>query len=121
MDLGVPLVTRIYRTPASVVDVVRELDQSCSVILCTGRVPFALASAAISPRAHLEYVSHEGVDLLRVVARLLMHPHVSADRLRVSLDGIETTLAEEIFVDIGLGAGAVRTIPLVLRRSRHRS
>lgn len=117
MDLGVPLLTRVYRTPASAVDIVRELDQSCSVILCTGRVPFALASAALSPRAHLEYVSHEGADLLRVVARLLMRPKMSADRLRVSLDGIETALAEEIFVEVGLGADAVRTIPLVLRDS----
>ncbi|MQA81998.1 MAG: hypothetical protein GEV10_26590 [Streptosporangiales bacterium] len=117
MSLSVPLAPRPYRTPGSVVDLAAELDETCSVILFTGRVPFALASSVLRPRSHLEYIPHEGADLLRVVARLLMSSTLDAGEFRVSLDSIETALAREVCADVGVGADGIRTIPLVLRDS----
>lgn len=112
-ELDVPLLTRTYRTPKSVVDLARELDESCSVILFTGRVPFALAGAALTTRARLEYIPHEGLDLMRVLAQLLVDPQVSTP-LRISLDSIDPVVAEEVFLDVGVGLDHFRSIPLVL-------
>lgn len=113
MRLDVPLLPRWYREPGDVVELTRELDAACSVLLYTGRVPFALAGGALTTNARLEYIPHEGIDLMRVLARLLFDSQRS-EPPRVSLDSIDTVVAEEIFLELGLGRDRLRSIPLVL-------
>lgn len=114
MAIDIPLVTRVYDDPSAATDLVRELDQSCSVILFTGRVPFAISSAALSAHARLEYIPHEGVDLMRVVARMLIDRPGEAPP-RVSVDSVDADVAREIFAELGFPDAEIHAIPLVLQ------
>jgi hypothetical protein len=102
LELGEPLVTRPYESPEDAVRLAAELDVVSDVILFTGRLPYLIASASGTYRARLQYVPHEGTDLYRTLAGILLESDGGLPRL--SLDSIDADIVGETFADLGLKA-----------------
>lgn len=107
------LVARPYTRARDSVALAQELDQTCSVILLTGRVPYELVDAA-HINAELQYISHSGADLYRCIARILIERDGKLPR--VSLDSIDESVAADTFADLELPQP--RTAGHLLTRSR---
>jgi len=100
LKLDEPLLARAYEAPEDAVRLAAELDLVSDIILFTGRLPYLVASASGSHRARLQYVPHEGTDLYRTLARILLESESGLPRL--SLDSIDPAVVEETFADLGL-------------------
>jgi hypothetical protein len=116
LELGEPLVTRTYEAPEEALQLAEELDLVSDVILFTGRLPYLIALASGSHRARLQYVPHEGTDLYRTLAGILLESKRGLPRL--SLDSIDPELVGETFADLGLDPPEhVLELPLPGKRS----
>jgi len=116
LELSVPLIARPYESPDEAAGLAQELDLSSDVILFTGRLPYLIASASGTHRARLQYVPHEGTDLYRTLARILLESGTGLPRL--SLDSIDPEIVGETFADLGLPAPEhVLELPLPEERS----
>lgn len=94
------IVTRVYSDPQDAVDLARELDSVCDVILFTGRLPYSLVAARPEPwRAELRFIPHTGTDLYRTLVRVLMKHR--GELPRTSIDTIDGRWVAEIFTEIG--------------------
>ncbi|MCX4471899.1 hypothetical protein C5N14_26455 [Micromonospora sp. MW-13] len=90
--------TRVYTRPEQAPELARELDEVCQVLLFTGRIPYAFASAAGELRAEIDYVPHAGIDLYRTLSRMLL---ATGGKLpRVSVDTIDAETVRETYHDI---------------------
>jgi hypothetical protein len=102
LELAEPLVTRAYESPEDAGRLADELDLVSDVILFTGRLPYLIVSSTGSHRARLQYVPHEGTDLYRTLARILLDAGRGLPSL--SLDSIAADVVKETFADLGLEA-----------------
>jgi len=102
LALDEPLVMRSYTSPEQAVRLADELDVISDVILFTGRLPYLVAAASGTYRARLQYVPHEGTDLYRTLARILLGSRTGLPR--ISLDSIDPEIVGETFADLGLAA-----------------
>lgn len=94
------IVTRAYGSIGEAVQLAREIDHLCHVILFTGRVPFALTARQGGVRAQLTFVPHTGVDLYPALLGLTKANRGALPEF--SLDTIERSAVAEVFEDIGL-------------------
>jgi len=116
LELDEPLVTRTYQAPEEALELANELDVVSHVVLFTGRLPYLIALASGSLRARLQYVPHEGTDLYRTLAGILLESGRGLPRL--SLDSIDPELVGETFADLGLDPPEhVLELPLPGKRS----
>jgi hypothetical protein len=102
MALAEGLITRAYQDPEDAAQAATEIARACSVILFTGRVPFALARARLELAAFTDYVPHSGVDLYRTLVVLLRRFH--GELPRMSIDTIDGAVVRENFDEVGLPA-----------------
>jgi hypothetical protein len=102
MALTEGLVTRAYTGPEDAPRAALDIAQVCSVILFTGRVPYALARARLDQAMVSDYVPHSGVDLYRTLVVLLRRFDGKLPRL--SIDTIDGDVVRENFDEIGLPA-----------------
>lgn len=96
------LIPRAYKSTRDAVVLARDIEPLCSVILFTGRVPFLLAAAAGNLSTRSEYIPHEGTDLYRAIASLLLMPGHHGQLPRASFDSIEASQVLEAFQELGL-------------------
>jgi hypothetical protein len=96
------LIPRSYDTPKEAIGLAQELRLLCSVLLFTGRVPFVMASAAGSGARRTDYIPHEGTDLYRAIAGLLLVPAHRGRLPRLTFDSIEAAQVSEAFRELGL-------------------
>jgi hypothetical protein len=116
LDLDEPLVTRPYTSLEEAAELAAELDAVSDVILFTGRLPYLIAEAAGSYRARLQYVPHEGTDLYRTLAGILLESGSGLPQL--SLDSIDPGVVGETFADLGLDPPQhILDLPLPDRRA----
>lgn len=99
MELDAPLVARAYDTAEDAIALADELDLLSEVILFSGRLPYLVATARGAYRARLQYMPHEGTDLYRTLARILLD---RKELPRISLDSIDPKVVGETFADLGL-------------------
>ncbi len=93
--------TRTYTTPVESINLARELDGFCDVILFTGRLPYAMAMREKSPwTASLQYIPHTGLDLYNTLVRILLHSKGVIPRM--SIDTIDDNWVAETFNEIEL-------------------
>jgi len=100
MALAEGLITRSYRNPEHAAQAAAEISRACSVILFTGRVPFALTQARLELATFSDYVPHSGVDLYRTLVVLLRRFH--GELPRVSIDTIDGDVVRENFDEVGV-------------------
>lgn len=113
MNFTVPIRGRHYESIEEAAGIAEELAATCSLILFSGRAPYLLARASHRLEGvHLDYVSHEGVDLMREVARLLIDSQPMGRTIQLSLDSIPKLDAQEVLADLGMPAESVHTIEL---------
>lgn len=92
------VMARAYTDPQQAVELARELDELCQVLLFTGRIPFAFAEARSDLRSDVDFIPHGGIDLYRVLARMLI---AGAGKLPVvSVDTIDAATVQETYHDI---------------------
>lgn len=92
------VMARAYTDPQQAVELARELDELCQVLLFTGRIPFAFAEARADLRSNVDFIPHGGIDLYRALARMLI---AGSGRLPVvSVDTIDTATVQETYRDI---------------------
>lgn len=96
------LAVRAYRQIEQTVELARELDHACNVLLFTGRVPYALARRAGNLRAVLDFIPHSGVDLYRTLVQILRQRRGVIPEL--SIDTIEPSEVAQSFEDLDLPA-----------------
>ncbi|CAN5632374.1 transcriptional regulator [soil metagenome] len=94
------VIGRVYETLEGAPELARELDRVCQVLLFTGRIPYALGVRVGDLRAALQYVPHSGADLYAAIVHLLRERGCRLPRL--SLDTIESAIAQEAFEDMDL-------------------
>lgn len=95
------LVTRSYSRPEASLELTREIESLCDVILFTGRLPYAMAfkdSQSWHPK--LQFIPHTGTDLYRTLARILRENNGIMPR--TSIDTIDANWVAETFGEIGL-------------------
>jgi hypothetical protein len=102
MRLDSAMVARSYKTAEEAIELAQELRPLCSVLLFTGRVPFAIAAAAGSGALRTDYIPHEGTDLYRAIAGLLLAPAHRGRLPRLSFDSIDAAQVSEAFQELGL-------------------
>ncbi len=102
MQIEEVLLLRSYDDPEQAVGLARHLESLCSVLLFTGRVPFVMAAAQGSWSARTFYIPHEGTDLFRAIATLLLTPDHRGRLPRVSIDSIEPWQVNEAYLELGL-------------------
>ena len=96
------VVARSYETAEEAPDLAQELDRICTVLLFTGRFPYARASRRGGLRSTLLYVEQSGADLYGAIVRLLRDNDCQLPR--ISIDTIEPELLSEAFENVGLKA-----------------
>jgi len=96
------LTSRAYARPEQAPELARELDELCQVLLFTGRIPHALATAAGDLRAEVDYIRHGGIDLYRTLSRMLLA--TGGQLPTVSVDTIEAGVVRETYHDIEVPA-----------------
>lgn len=102
MELAEGLITRAYTSPEDAPAFAQEIDRACSVILFTGRVPFALTQSRVDLTAVSHYIPHAGVDLYRSLVVILRQ--FAGELPRVSIDTIDGAVVRENFDEVGLAA-----------------
>jgi hypothetical protein len=107
LELGDLLLTRVYEEPAEAVDLALELDDACGVLLFTGWVPYRLALRSDSLRARLQHIPHDGTDLFRTLAALLMK---SPTVPRFSVDSMLEAGVQEALEDLDISATVATTL-----------
>jgi hypothetical protein len=100
MALAESVITRAYRNPEDAPAAASEIARACSIILFTGRVPFALARARLELATASDYIPHSGVDLYRTLVVLLRR--FDGKLPRVSIDTIGGSVVRENFDEIGV-------------------
>lgn len=100
MSLAEAIIVRAYGTPEDAPALAAEIDPACSVILFTGRVPYALTRARMELTALSDYIPHSGVDLYRTLVLLLRR--YAGELPRVSIDTIDGDVVRENFDEVGL-------------------
>lgn len=99
MGIAQQVIPRAYEVPDQAPRLATQVDPVCQVILFTGRVPYSIARAAGSLRAHLDFVPHAGIDLYRSLVLLL---RAYGGRLpELSIDTIEPDIIAEVWRDLG--------------------
>lgn len=101
-------VARSYRQVEEAVTLAAELDQTCQVLLFTGRVPFEL-NKGLTLNAELQYISHSGADLYRAIAQVLL-TH-GGTMPTASVDSIDAETATGTFDDLMLPIPATAPLP----------
>lgn len=102
------IVARQYQHVDEAESIARELDQTCQVLLFTGRVPYELIRNT-DVTAELQYISHSGADLYRCIAHVLLTRH--GEMPRASVDSIDQETAEDTFHDLDLPVPATAPLP----------
>lgn len=102
------IVARPYRHAEEAATLARELDQTCQVLLFTGRVPYELMRG-VDLNAELQYISHSGADLYRCIAQVLL---THGGRMpTASVDSIDAETADGTFEDLELPVPATAPLP----------
>lgn len=102
------IIARPYRHADEAAAAARELDQTCQVLLFTGRVPYELIRG-VALTAELQYISHSGADLYRCIAHVLL---TNDGRMpAATVDSIDRETAESTFEDLDLPAPACAPLP----------
>jgi hypothetical protein len=95
------LVTRAYTNPEVSLELTREIENHCDLVLFTGRLPYALAlkdSHQWGPK--LQYIPHTGTDLFHTIIRVLL---ANQGRMpKVSIDIISEQWIKETFDEVEL-------------------
>ena len=99
MRLSESLIVRSYEHLQEAPAIASEIDPTCTVILFTGRVPYALTHARVRLTALSDYIPHSGVDLYRALV-VLAREHGGAIP-RLSIDTIDDAVITENFAEIG--------------------
>lgn len=102
------IVARPYRHAEEAAALARELDQTCQVLLFTGRVPYELMRDE-DLTAELQYISHSGADLYRCIAQVLRSHEGRMPT--ASVDSIDAETADDTFDDLSLPAPATAPLP----------
>src|SRR4029079_8127111 len=100
MALDEILVCRSYTRPEDAPALAAEIDEACSVIVFTGRAPFALPRAQAELTSATDYVPHSGVDLYRTL--VVLARRYEGRLPRVSIDTIAIEVVRENFDEAGL-------------------
>jgi hypothetical protein len=102
IDLQPLLIPRSYRHAEQATAIARDIEGLCSVILFTGRVPYVMAAASGKLTVRTAYIPHEGTDLYRAIAGILLSPNHRGKLPRASFDSIEALQVSEAFQELGL-------------------
>lgn len=92
--------TRVYTRPEQAVELARQIDDVCQVLLFTGRIPYAFVRHAGQLNAAVDFMPHSGIDLYRILARLLTV--YKGELPSVSVDTVEASIVRETFRDIDM-------------------
>ncbi|MGE4249306.1 MAG: hypothetical protein AB7F09_07950 [Parvibaculaceae bacterium] len=111
LDLEPHLIVRTYESARDAITLAKEIEALCSVILFTGRIPYLHAAVAGSLDIRTEYIPHEGTDLFRAIASVLLLPQFAGRLPKVSFDSIDAAQISEAFQELGL-APPQHIIPL---------
>ncbi|MPZ51833.1 MAG: hypothetical protein GEU79_03725 [Acidimicrobiia bacterium] len=93
---------RAYSDIGEAVDLARELDEVCRVLLFTGLAPYSLASKESGWRSVLEYLPHSTVDLYRTLVEVIRDHQ--GDLPKLAIDTIELDEVVAAFGDLDLPA-----------------
>lgn len=102
LGLAGRVIGQAYTTPDQAPALARQLDPLCGVILFTGRVPYVLSLASGRFQSRVDYIPHEGADLYRSLAGLLLTDKHRGLLPHISLDTIAPEIAQEAFLDLGV-------------------
>jgi hypothetical protein len=102
LEYAALLIPRAYHHVEEAVDIALDIEPLCSVILFTGRVPYVAAVASGLLTVRTEYIPHEGTDLYRAIAALLLSPEYRGALPRISFDSIDVLQVQEAFRELGL-------------------
>ena len=96
------LVARSYAAPSEAARLAAEIDELCTVILFTGRVPYEIALAQTTLNATALYVPYTALDLYRCMVLLALDNEGAFPRL--SIDTIDRHIVAETFHEVGVVA-----------------
>ena len=105
----------IYSDPEDALSLVQQASDGYTIFLFTGRIPYALTRAGRPSAVRLDYIPHDALDLMRVLARMLIDYAPSGKVARISLDSVEEDVANQVVEDLGGAPTQVHTIPFVLK------
>lgn len=102
------LVSRVYDHADQTIPLVRELNQTCQVILFTGQAPYSFVVNSGEFAGEIQFISHSGIDLYRCIVQVLMD---HGGRMpTVSIDSIDEELVLSGFSEMGLPTPSVHPI-----------
>jgi len=96
------LIPRVYENMREAIGLARDIEALCSVILYTGRMPFLMAALSTGLGIRSEYIPHEGTDLYRAIASMLLLPGQRGRLPRASFDSMEASQVLEAFRELGI-------------------